>query len=67
VQIAGFTFASLFQPPEEETFSTVDRAAELDAATQAANAGALIFVKENAKMFKVRLDVKKNKIAIEQP
>src|SRR5688572_33021852 len=65
VQIAGYTYATLFQE-EEETFTSVEKPADLEAATQVAAAGTLLFVKESKKMFRVRLDDKKNKIAIEQ-
>ena len=67
LQIAGFTFASLFQPPEEEAVIVVDRLADLDSTARVAAIGALIFVKENSKVHKVHKDSLGNHVGIPQP
>jgi hypothetical protein len=67
LQIAGFTFASLFQPPEEEAVIIVDKLADLDATAKGAAVGALIFVRENSKVHKVHKDTLGNHVGIPQP
>ena len=67
LQIAGFTFASLFQQQEEEPVTTVDTLAKLDEAAKAARVGALLFVKENRTRYKVHKDIDEKHVAIPHP
>jgi hypothetical protein len=64
LQIAGFTFASLFQPPEDKPFTVVAKVADLANAVKTAKAGELVYVVELAKMHEWREDAQTNLQAI---
>lgn len=66
LQIAGFTFASLFQPPADQAFNSVAETADLAAAVKAAKVGDLIYVKKTEKMFVVREDAANEKVPVPQ-